>query len=124
MEHFYEVLWTIIGSAGVALTTWLVATITSYIRKKVKDNKLASILCSITTLVMQIVQKTYQTVVADLKEAGKFDKDTQRIVKNNAINEIKNQLTVEQKDYIANLGVELEEWLGQQIESTIYALKK
>lgn len=124
MEHFYEILWSLLAIAGTALTTWLIATITNWLNKKIKDKKLADIMTSLTTLVMTVVEKTYQTVVQTLKEQNSFDKHTQEVIKTNAINEIKRQLTVEQKEYIDSLGMKVEEWISLQIEAMIYQLKK
>jgi L-lactate permease len=124
MEHFYEILWSLLAVAGTALTTWLVATITNWLNKKIKDKKLADIMTSLTTLVMSVVEKTYQTVVQTLKEQNSFDKHAQEMVKANAVNEIKRQLTVEQKEYIDSLGMKVEEWISLQIEAMIYQLKK
>lgn len=124
MEHFYEILWSLLAVAGTALTTWLVATITNWLNKKIKDKKLADIMTSLTTLVMTVVEKTYQTVVQTLKEQNSFDKHAQELIKANAVNEIKRQLTVEQKEYIDSLGMKVEEWISLQIEAMIYQLKK
>lgn len=123
MEHFYEFLWAILGTIGSGLATWLVIVITNFFNKKIKDKKLANILTSITTLIIKVVQKAYQTTIEALKKEGKFDKEAQQHAKDAAIAEITNQLTVEQKDYIESLGVDIKEWLSLQIESTIYQLK-
>lgn len=123
MENFYQILWTILGAAGTALATWLVAVITNWINKKIKDKKLAQILSSITVLVTTVVQKTFQVYVETLKENGKFDIDAQHAAKSAAIAEIERQLTVEQREYILSISTTIREWLDLQIEAVIYQLK-
>ncbi len=124
MEHFYEILWTVLGTVGSGIAIWLATVITNWLNKKIKDKKLADILSSITMLVFDCVQAAYQTTVSVLKAEGKFDEAAQKKVKTKVVNELIAKLTIEQKDYINQLGVDLKEWLGLQIESVIYQLKK
>lgn len=123
MEHFYEILWGIIGTIGSGLAAWLVVVITNWLNSKIKDKKLAKIATDIFTLIMTVVQRTYQVYVEALKARNAFGTQEQQNAKDAAINEIKQQLTVEQKEYIASISTNIEEWIGMQIEAVIYQLK-
>ena len=123
MDHFYEILWGIIGTIGSGLATWLVVVITNWLNSKIKDKKLAKIASDIATIITKVVQRVFQTYVQTLKDNNSFKLDNQRAAKIAAINEIKNQLTVEQAEYIASITKDVEEWISTQIEACIYTLK-
>lgn len=123
MEHFYEIFWSILGTIGSGLAAWLVVVITNWLNRKIKDKKLAKLMSDITTLIITVVQHTYQVYVESLKQAGTFGKIEQQAAKAAAMAEIERQLTVEQKEYIATIADNVKEWISMQIEAAIYSLK-
>lgn len=124
MEHFYEILWTAVGTVLTGLSTWLVVVITNWLNKKMSDKKAAKILSDIVMLITNIIQETYQIYVEALKTDGKFDMKNQAAAKDAALKKIKAQLTEEQKEYIQSITSDAEAWLSTKIEAIIYQLKK
>ena len=123
MEHFYEILWTCVGTLLTGVCTWLAVVITNWLNKKMKDKQAAKILSDVTTLIMNIIQETYQIYVQSLKDQGKFDSEAQSKAKDAAVAKIKSMLTVEQRDFIASITSDVEAWISTKIESAIYQLK-
>lgn len=123
MEHFYEILWTCVGTLLTGICTWLAVVITNWLNKKMKDKQAAKILSDITILIMSVIQETYQIYVQSLKDQGKFDAEAQSKAKDAAVAKIKSMLTVEQRDFIASITGDVEAWISTKIESAIYQLK-
>lgn len=123
MEHFYEILWTVVGTIASGLATWLVVVITNWLNKKIKDEKLAKIMTTITELIFNVVQETMQVYVNTMKSQGSFDEKAQQAAKQAAIEKIKRELTIEQKECIAGITSDVEAWISTKIESAIYQLK-
>ena len=124
MDQFYAILWSSVGVAVTGLMSWLVVVITNFFNSKIKDKKMAKIMSDLSTIVLNSVQTVFQTFVDVLKKDGKFDSEKQAEAKERALTIINSQLTPEIKEYIsANFG-DIQEYLKNQIESTIYMLKK
>lgn len=124
MEHFYEILWGIVGTIASGLATWLVFAITSWLNSKIKDKKAAKMMSDILNIINIVIQKLLQITVDDLKKHNKFDKEAQERIKAEAVTEIKKLLTEEQADYIKTIATDVDEWLNAQIETTVRMLKK
>lgn len=118
-----EIIITIVGTVATALASWLVAWITSLINTKIKDEKVRACLNSALEVVTRTVKVTYQTYVANIKGTDAWTADAQKNALQLAIDAAKTQLTDEVKNYIAQSGLTLDEWLRQQIEAAIYSLK-
>ena len=118
-----EIIITIIGTVATALASWLVAWITSLINTKIKDEKVRACLNSALEVVTRTVKVTYQTYVANIKGTDAWTADAQKNALQLAIDAAKTQLTDEVKNYIAQSGLTVDEWLRQQIEAAIYSLK-
>ena len=120
---FTQIFYTALGIVVTGLTSFLVAKITEWINSKIKDQKAASYLLTITNLVFSCVQEIYQTYVEVLKKENKFDADAQKQALDTCLTKIKSQMAPEIASYItANFG-DLDSYLTSQIESTIYSLK-
>lgn len=118
-----DILWTIIGTVGTGLATWLTTMIIAWLNSKIKDKKLAMWSTAVTTIVMGAVQSVFQTYVEALKKEGKFDEAAQKEANERALMIIKSQLTDELKVYIMDNFGDMEEFLKEQIEAMIYQLK-
>ena len=105
----------LISFLGIKLSQWL--------STKIKDEKAAKLLTQATEIVVTAVKSVFQTYVESLKNSGTFDKTAQHEALNRAKAIVTSELTVELKDFIiANYG-DLESWITNQIESSIYKLK-
>lgn len=106
----------LISFLGIKLSQWL--------STKIKDEKAAKLLTQATEIVVTAVKSVFQTYVESLKNSGTFDKTAQLEALNKAKAIVTSELTVELKDFIvANYG-DLEGWITNQIEASIYKLKK
>lgn len=41
LNQFYAILWSIIGTIGTGLATWLTALLVDFLNQKIKDKKIA-----------------------------------------------------------------------------------
>lgn len=121
--NFQEILFSAIGTVLTGLLAWLVSIITNWISSKVKDKNAAKILTSITTLVTDAVQATYQSYVEALKGTNAWTKEAQEKALNMALETIKSQLTNEGMKFIEENYGNIEEYLRTLIESILYKLK-
>lgn len=121
--NFQEILFSTIGTVLTGLLAWLVSVITNWITSKVKDKNAAKILTSITTLVTDAVQATYQSYVEALKGTNAWTKEAQEKALNMALETIKSQLTNEGMKFIEENYGNAEEYLRTLIESILYKLK-
>ena len=105
----------LISFLGIKLSQWL--------STKIKDEKAAKLLTQAAEIVVTAVKSVFQTYVESLKNSGTFDKTAQLEALNKAKAIVASELTVELKDFIvANYG-DLEGWITNQIEASIYKLK-
>ena len=105
----------LISFLGIKLSQWL--------STKIKDEKAAKLLTQATEIVVTAVKSVFQTYVESLKNSGTFDKTAQLEALNKAKAIVTSELTVELKDFIVSNYGDLESWITNQIESSIYKLK-
>ena len=121
--NFQEILFSAIGTILTGLLAWLISIITNWINSKIKDKNAAKILTSITTLVTNVVQATYQSYVEALKGTDAWTKEAQEAALNKALTTIKSQLNNEGIKFIEENYGNVEEYLKTLIESVLYKLK-
>ena len=121
--NFQEILFSAIGTILTGLLAWLVSIITNWINSKIKDKNAAKILTSVTTLVTNVVQATYQSYVEALKGTDAWTKEAQETALNKALTTIKSQLNSEGIKFIEENYGNVEEYLKTLIESILYKLK-
>ena len=121
--NFQEILFSAIGTILTGLLVWLVSIVTNWINSKIKDKNAAKILTSITTLVTNVVQATYQSYVEALKGTDAWTKKAQEEALNKAFTTIKNQLNNEGIKFIEENYGNVEEYIKTLIESILYKLK-
>ena len=105
----------LISFLGIKLSQWL--------STKIKDEKAAALFKKATEIVTNAVRVTFQTYVESLKNSGSFGKDEQLIAFNKAKQIITSELTEELKTFISENYGDLQAWISNQIEASIYKLK-
>lgn len=105
----------LISFLGIKLSQWL--------STKIKDEKAAKLLTQATGIVVTAVKSVFQTYVESLKNSGTFDKTAQLEALNKAKAIVTSELTIELKDFIVSNYGDLESWITNQIEASIYKLK-
>lgn len=118
-----EIIWSAVSIIVTGLVSWLVAAITNWINKKIKNEKLAELLKRCTLIISDVVKAVYQDFVEALKAEGKFTPEKQKEAKDRALAMIQSQLTPELKSFIQeSFGDEIA-WISNQIEAILYSLK-
>lgn len=105
----------LISFLGIKLSQWL--------STKIKDEKAKALFAKATEIVTNAVRTTFQTYVESLKNSGSFGKDEQLIALNKAKQIITSELTEELKAFISENYGDLQAWISNQIEASIYKLK-
>ena len=105
----------LISFLGIKLSQWL--------STKIKDEKAAALLKKATEIVTDAVRVTFQTYVESLKNSGSFGKEEQAIAFDKAKAIITSELTEELKTFITQNYGDLQKWITNQVEATIYKLK-
>ena len=105
----------LISFLGIKLSQWL--------STKVKDEKAKAMLTKATEIVVNAVQITFQTYVESLKNSGGFGKDEQLIAFEKAKSLILKELSGELMTFIKDNFGDVNAWIGNQIEASIYKLK-
>ena len=124
LDAFWPIFWSIIGTVGAGLATWLTTFIVGWLNQKIKDKKLARWSSELFQIIMSAVQTVFQEFVDVLKKTGKFDEAAQKEAKDRAYKIIVSQLTPELKSYIEDNFGDMKEYILNQIEAMIYNLKK
>jgi len=105
----------LISFLGIKLSQWL--------STKIKDEKAKALFTKAVDIVTNAVRVTFQTYVESLKNSGSFGKDEQLIALNKAKDIITSELTEELKTFISENYGDLQAWISNQIEASIYKLK-
>lgn len=105
----------LISFLGIKLSQWL--------STKIKDEKAAVLFTKAVDIVTNAVRITFQTYVESLKNSGSFGKEEQLIAFEKAKAIITSELTEDLKTFIVQNYGDLQTWISNQIEATIYKLK-
>lgn len=105
----------LISFLGIKLSQWL--------STKIKDEKAQVLFTKAIGIVTNAVQVTFQTYVESLKNSGSFGKEEQAIAFDKAKAIITSELTEELKTFITQNYGDLQKWITNQVEATIYKLK-
>ena len=122
-----EILNIILAGLSIIVTglcSWGTTALINFLNAKIADKKLANFLSRTSLIVSDAVQSIYQEFVEVLKKEGKFNQEAQQEAKRRAMAIITGQLSTEMKKYIESNFGEIEAWISEKIESTIYQLKK
>ena len=105
----------LISFLGIKLSQWL--------STKIKDEKAAALFTKAVDIVTNAVRPPFQPSVESPKNSGSFGKDEQLIAFEKAKAIIVSELTEDLKAFIVQNYGDLQTWISNQIEATIYKLK-
>lgn len=115
-----------IGLLTTVLTTlagWTVAKLTALLDVKIKDKKALSFITNATNIVLDAVKSTYQTYVENVKGTELWDVEAQKKALSMAKEKALAELNEGTKKYIQENYGDINEWLENKIESSLYTLK-
>lgn len=118
-----SILLTAVSIVLTAVVSWLTQRLITWINSKMSNSKNAKYLTDAVEIVARAVKVTYQTYVQALKDKNMFDKAAQLQALTQARNMVLSQLSRDTKNYIASNFGDIESWISNMIESTIYDLK-
>lgn len=119
-----EILTYILSAAIAALISYLSERLIVLINQKIQNQKASKALSEAVELVVNAVKATQQEYVDELKKAGTFDTDAQKIALEMAIKKVRANMSVETKKYLTANADDLNEWIADMIHSVIYDMKK
>lgn len=118
-----NVLATVVTCIILPLISFLGVKLTQWLNTKIKDEKGQALIGQAVDIVLNAVRSVFQTYVESLKNSGNFTNEAQKIAFNLAKNLVLKQLSEDAKNYISKNYGDLEEWIRNQIEASIYKLK-
>ena len=118
-----NVLATVVTCIILPLISFLGVKLTQWLNNKIKDEKGQAIIGQAVDIVLNAVGSVFQTYVESLKNSGSFTSEAQKIAFNLAKNLVLKQLSEDTKNYISKNYGDLEEWIRNKIEASIYKLK-
>ena len=122
-EILLNVLSIIVTAVIIPVISFLGFKLSQFLNTKIKDEKGQKLLDTAVDIVINAVRSVFQTYVESLKNSGNFNADAQKIAFNLAKSIVLKQLSEDAKQYIATNYGDLEEWIRNQIEASIYKLK-
>ena len=115
---------TVLSTALAALGSWVLVKVKTLISTKIKNQQAQTLLSGAIAVVASVVKATYQTYVQAIKGSDAWTAEAQKNALQQATEAAKTQLSQEAKEYIqANFG-DVGAWVQNQIEATLYDLKK
>lgn len=121
-----EALVNLAVAVVIALSTALTALIgvwTQRLRTKIQSEKATEYLGLLEDLTRNTVEAVQQTIVGDLKTAGKLDQYTAEKVKTDAIQSVLAQLGAAKTVAARKVLGDLEEIVDQMLESQVFRMK-
>lgn len=122
--NWKEILTYILSAAIAALVSYLSERLIVLINQKIQNQKASKALSEAVELVVNAVKATQQEYVDELKKAGTFDADAQKIALEMAIKKVRANMSVETEKYLTANADDLNEWIADMIHSVIYDMKK
>lgn len=113
----------IVSALLAALGAWVLAKVKVLITTKIKNENARKLLSDATTVVANAVKATYQTYVESIKGTNAWTKDAQSEALSLAATSARMQLSADVEKYINDNFGDVENWIKEQIESTLYDLK-
>ena len=127
-ELMQTIITTVVGAAITAVMGILTAYAVPWLRSKIaliKSEKARKALEMLLNFSMQTidmaVRAAEQTLVKELKEKGEWNKETQAMVLNTVVEQVKASLSPEQiQEILAQTQLSIEEWIKMRIESSVH----
>lgn len=122
-EILINIISVVVTSIVLPLLSIAGAKLVQLINSKIKNNKAANFLSTVTTIIINAVRSVFQTYVEALKKEDKFDEASQKLALLKARDIALNQMTDDVKNYITSTYGDLDTWINTNIEATINILK-
>lgn len=119
-----EILTYILSAAIAALISYLSERLIVLINQKIQNQKASKALSEAVELVVNAVKATQQEYVDELKKAGTFDTEAQKIALEMAIKKVRANMSAETEKYLTANADDLNDWIADMIHSVIYDMKK
>ena len=127
-ELMQTIITTVVGAAITAVMGILTAYVVPWLKSKIaliKSEKARKALEMLLNFSMQTidmaVRAAEQTLVKELKEKGEWNKETQAMVLNTVVEQVKASFSPEQiQEILAQTQLSIEEWIKMRIESSIH----
>lgn len=113
----------ILSIAGVVVSA-LGALVSYWISKKIKDDKIKTIVNELNEVVKKATLEVYQTYVEELKEKNMFDVEAQKKALSRALDIIKTNLSTDVLKWLETNFKDVEKYLKGLVEAQIALLKK
>lgn len=114
----------VLTTALAALGSWVLVKVKTLVSTKIKNQQAQAILTGAIDVVASVVKATYQTYVQAIKGSDAWTAEAQKNALQQATEAAQKQLSADAKEYIqANFG-DVGAWVQNQIEATLYDLKK
>lgn len=113
----------ILSIAGIVISA-LGALLTYWISKKIKNDKVKTIVTELNEVVKKAVLEVYQVYVEELKEKNAFDPSAQKKALSRALEIIKTNLSTEVLNWLETNFLDVEKYLTGLVEAQIALLKK
>ena len=123
-EILLNVLSIIVTAVIIPVISFLGYKLSQFLNSKIKDEKARNLINKANEIVLNAVKVVFQTYVESLKNSGNFNADAQAIALTKAKQIIDSELTEELKKFIKENYGDLSAWITNQIEVSIYQLKK
>ena len=107
-----------------ALVSWGLTLLTTWLRTKIKNKKIAEMLSSILNIITNAVKAVYQTYVENIRGTDEWTVDAQKKALQMAWEKAKKQLSKDTIKFIEDTYGNLDDYLTNLIEATLYNLKK
>ena len=114
---------TIISIIGLVISA-LGALLIKWVSSKIKNEKLNKLVNDAYTIVSNGVSYVYQTYVENRKGTDLWDQDAMDIAKQQAIDYVKNHLSKDMMNWLNASGVDIEQWIKEQIEIAVQKSKE
>lgn len=116
-----ELIATLVSVVLIPLATWLVSTLTQYIKEKTADARLNKYYDIAADAVLTAVAEVMQTYVSTLKKEGKWTDETAAIALEMAKSKALDVMGAAAFKAIGEVVIDTEAWLTSKIEAAIRA---
>lgn len=124
MDLLKEILTTVILSVVGVIVSGVGAFVMSWIRSKIKNDKIAQMADDAYRIINEGVIYVYQTYVEGLKGTDLWDENAKQAAQQKAFDYISKNLSSEIIKFLQQNGTVIEEWILEQIEIAVQNHKK
>lgn len=122
-EIISAIISIVVTVVGTAITAILIPAATTWLKSRTQNQKLQTVIDDLTVTVQSSVDMLEQTVVAQLKADGKWDKAAQERVLEDAVTEVLNGLNASTYNMIDAENTDIQALVKRHIEAYINSKK-